>query len=181
MSPRPVAHIGQIPSPRQREHCRKPGETNARSSIAMMPPIVRTMPREVATQIVSNVPFETPRRMKFLCEHDLSSRWQCSAIGAKIFGSVDSVMASRTLRRMGEGMFSSFGDPGSRKRFLIVSISARRANSSSLTGLLGSASSAARAFSAKDQGRLYNGEAVPHALPGLQNAAMRAKSSAVIC
>jgi hypothetical protein len=49
-----------------------------------------------------------------------------------------------------------------------------------LTALSGSASSAARAFSAKEKGRSYMG-AAPHPLPGLQNAAMRAKSSAVRC
>lgn len=146
----------------------------------MKPVIVRTMPRPVAMQMVSKVPLETPRRIKFLWEHDLSSKWQCSAMGVKILASVEMVMASSTFRRMGDGMFSSFGEPGSRKSFLIVSTSARRASSISLTGLLGSASSAARAFSAKDHGRLYKGEALPHPLPGLQNAAMRANSSATM-
>jgi hypothetical protein len=61
-----MLHIGQIPIPLQREHWRKPGETKARRSMAMKPVIVRTMPRVVATQIVSKVPLETPRRMKFL-------------------------------------------------------------------------------------------------------------------
>jgi hypothetical protein len=89
-------------------------------------------------------------------------------------------MASSTFRRMGEGMFSSFGEPGRRKRFLMVSISARRAVSNLLTGLSGSASSASRAFSAKENGR-FHGEESPHPVFGLQKAAMRAKSSAMRC
>jgi hypothetical protein len=173
-----MLHIGQIPIPLQREHWRKPGETKARRSMAMKPVMVRTMPRVVATQIVSKVPLETPRRMKFLWEHDFRSKWQCSATGAKILASVEMVMASSTFRRMGEGMFSSFGEPGRRKSFLMVSISARRAISNLLAGLSGSASSASRAFSAKEKGR-FQGEESPHPVFGLQKAAMRAKSSAM--
>ena len=102
----------------------------------------------------------------------------------KILGSVEICIASRTFLRMGEGMFSSFGEPGRRKSFLMVSSSARRAISIWLTCLVGSSaaaiSSAARAFSAKEKGRLYSGDEVPHPLFGRQNAAMRANSSAMI-
>ena len=176
----PTLHIGQMPIPLHLEHCRKPGDSKASRSMAMKPVMVRTMPRLVATQIVSKVPLETPRRMKFLCEQDLRSRWQCSATGAKILASVETVMASRTFTRMGEGMFSSFGEPGRRKRRLIVSISARRASSNWLTALSESAPSDSRAFSAKEKGR-FHGDELPQPVPGLQNEAIRAKSSAMRC
>lgn len=74
INPTPILHIGQIPSPRQREQCLNDGEAKAKSIIARNPPIVRKMPRPVAIQIVSKVPFDTPRRMKFLWEHDLKRR-----------------------------------------------------------------------------------------------------------
>ena len=117
----------------------------------MKPAMVSTMPRLVAMQIVSKVPLETPRRMKFRCEQELRSKWQCSAMGAKFFASVERVIASRTFLRIDDGMFSSFGEPGRRKRFLTVSSSFRRACSSSSAILLGSAAAAARAFSAEDK------------------------------
>lgn len=74
INPTPTLHIGQTPRPRQREQCLKDGEANARSNMARNPPTVRTTPRPVAIQIVSKVPFDTPRRMKFRCEHDFKRR-----------------------------------------------------------------------------------------------------------
>jgi len=64
ISPIPRVHIGQTPTPLQREEWCICGEAKARSNIANTPVTVKTIPRPVAMQIVSKVPLATPKRIK---------------------------------------------------------------------------------------------------------------------
>jgi hypothetical protein len=70
--------------------------------------------------------------MKFLCEHDFRRMWQCSAIASRWLASVEFSIAARAFLRIGEGMLSSLGAPGTRNRDLIASSSRRRGSVSSV-------------------------------------------------